>query len=137
MKTYKVYKHPINGYEAVKVGFSWPAFFLGPPPLFLLWMLSKKLWGKTGTWFLVLIVLQIGIASQLLLSETYLLMLIVLCNCDYFALWLVQAFKGNSWRTTNLEKRGFELVQEVQAKTPSVAMAQAQKGALLDTGFLE
>ena len=33
MKTFNVYKHPTQGIEAVKVGFSWPAFFLAMSPL--------------------------------------------------------------------------------------------------------
>lgn len=28
MRTFTIYKHPAQGFEAVKVGFSWPAFFL-------------------------------------------------------------------------------------------------------------
>jgi hypothetical protein len=40
---------------------------------------------------------------------------------------LILGIKGNGWRTENLEKRGFELVQEVQAETPDAAIAQAVK----------
>ena len=40
MKTFQVYKHPIAGIEAIKVGFSFPAFFFG-----WIWMFIKKLWG--------------------------------------------------------------------------------------------
>ena len=36
MKVFTVYKHESKGYEAVKVGWSWPGFFFGP-----WWMLVK------------------------------------------------------------------------------------------------
>ena len=45
MKTFNVYRHPIQGLEAVKVRFSWPASLAGP-----IWMLVKKLWGLSGLW---------------------------------------------------------------------------------------
>ena len=54
MKTFNVYKHPTQGIEAVKIGFSWPAFFFG-----IIWMLVKKLWGLAGMWFAAYIVLSL------------------------------------------------------------------------------
>jgi len=45
MRTFNVYKHPTQGFEAVKVGFSSPAFFFG-----IIWMMVKKLWGFAGLW---------------------------------------------------------------------------------------
>ena len=39
MKTFQIYKHPISDIEAIKVGFSFPAFFFG-----WIWMFLKKLW---------------------------------------------------------------------------------------------
>ncbi len=48
MKTFNIYKHKIIGFEAVKVGFSWPAFIFG-----FYWMLVKKLWAKAGLWFVL------------------------------------------------------------------------------------
>jgi hypothetical protein len=40
MKTFKVFRHPTLGFQAVKEGFSWPGFFFGP-----IWAFAKKLWG--------------------------------------------------------------------------------------------
>ena len=39
MRTFDVYKHRTQGYEAVKQGFSWPAFFFTR-----IWAFVKKLW---------------------------------------------------------------------------------------------
>ena len=48
MKTFNVFSHPVQGFEAVKVGFSWPAFLFGS-----LWMLDKGLWRLSGLWFAI------------------------------------------------------------------------------------
>ena len=40
MKTYKIFKNPTGQYEAVKQGWSWPAFFFGG-----IWACVKKIWG--------------------------------------------------------------------------------------------
>ena len=37
MKTYKIFKNPTGQYEAVKQGWSWPAFFFGG-----IWACVKK-----------------------------------------------------------------------------------------------
>ncbi len=46
MRSFNVYRHPAEGYEAVKTGFSWPALLLG-----IIWMLAKKLWTFAAIWF--------------------------------------------------------------------------------------
>jgi hypothetical protein len=47
MKTFKIYEPPTGECEAVKQGWSWPAFFFGP-----IWALVKTLWGL-GVGFLM------------------------------------------------------------------------------------
>ena len=39
MKQYKIFKHPLGKIEAVKQGWSWPAFFFN-----WIWALVKKMW---------------------------------------------------------------------------------------------
>ena len=100
MKTFKVYQHPVTGYEAVKVGFSWPAFFVG-----FIWMLVKKLWGIAGLWFVFYIVLSIiETVTDEAGSEPGLPAIVYLILVGgYFAVWLIPGFKGNEWRRSNLE----------------------------------
>lgn len=123
VKTFEIYKHPIHGFEAVKIGFSWPAFFFG-----FIWMLVCKLWGKAGLWFVFYIIAGIFEATadtathEGLQAIVYLLLTVV-----YFALALVPAFKGNVWRATNLKRRGFDLVNTLQAQTKDAAIALANK----------
>lgn len=40
MKQYKIYANPQGTYEAVKQGWSWPAFFFS-----FIWAMVKKMWG--------------------------------------------------------------------------------------------
>jgi hypothetical protein len=121
-----VYHHPTQGYEAVKQGFSWPAFFFG-----LIWMLVKRLWGFAGLWFLAYVGLAlIEAVTDAAQSEPGAQALVYLMLAGgYFALWLVPAFKGNSWRVANLTKRGYELIREVNAETPEAAVAQVARAA--------
>ena len=125
MKPFNVYKHPTLGFEAVKVGFSWPAFFFG-----IIWMLVKKLWGLAGLWIGAYIVCWLiesvadSSPDDWAKAGVYLLL-----AAAYFALWLVPPFSGNKWREGNLSKRGYELLGTVQAETPDAAVAQAAKSA--------
>jgi hypothetical protein len=121
MKTFNVYKHPIQGIQAVKFGFSWPALFFG-----FFWMLVKKLWGRAGAWFAAYIVLSLieAVTDQAGDSGAKAFVYLILA-AGYFTLWLVPAFKGNSWRERSLSKRGYELVATVQSENPDAAIAQA------------
>jgi hypothetical protein len=123
IESYNVYIHPTLGREAVKVGFSWPAFFFG-----IFWMLFKKLWGVAGKWFISYIVLSVleKVTDQSKETVEQALVYLILSVC-YFALWLIPAFKGNKWREGNLSKRGYEQFTTVQAETPDAAIALAVK----------
>ena len=126
MRTFRVYKHPIQGFQAVKVGWSWPAFFF---PAF--WMFVKRLWGLT-----ILFVLAYGVFSYIeadaeKMEESVAQGLIYLSLVlAYFALSLIALFKGNKWRERNLSKRGYELLNTVQAETPDAAIAKSESGKL-------
>jgi hypothetical protein len=122
MNTFKIYHHSVLGYEAVKVGFSWPAFVLGP-----IWMSGKQLWSLAVLWFLIYIGLAVIEAFTLDLSDPsaqalFSLMLVGV----YLTLWLVPGIKGNAWRATNLTRRGYRIINEVQASTPEDALRTAQ-----------
>jgi hypothetical protein len=45
VKTFNAYCHPTGDFEAVKIGFSWPALFFS-----FVWMLAKKLWKFAALW---------------------------------------------------------------------------------------
>ena len=123
MKTFNVYRHPIQGLEAVKVGFSWPAASAGP-----IWMLAKNLWGLSGLWVAMYFVLSLVEAvtdrSEPSGAQVLIYLLLVV---GYVILSLIPGFKGNKWREKNLVRRGFELLGTVQAETPETAISQVAK----------
>jgi len=94
VKTYKIYKHPSLGTEAVKVGFSWPAAFF-----IVFWMLAKKLWTMAGLWILAYIVLSIIQDTTLKFGRVGVILIVLIAH---LALALIPAFKGNEWRVKNI-----------------------------------
>ena len=120
MKTFNVYRHPIQGLEAVKVGFSWPASSVGP-----IWMLVKKLWGLFGLWLAMYIALSLveGVTDKSEPGGAQALVYLLLAT-GYSALTLIPGFKGNKWREKNLVRRGFEMLGTVQAETPDAAISR-------------
>jgi len=120
MKTFDVYQHSIYGLQAVKQGFSWPAFGFT-----VWWALAKKMWGIASLLFLALMVLFIiDLASDINVLIIFIAHLI---------LFIFTGFNANEWRRANLLNRGFTLVKTVSANNPDAAMgsvvSQSQKTA--------
>lgn len=125
MKTFKVYKHPAKGLEAVKVGFSWPGFLFG-----IFWLLLKRLWALSLLWLGLYLVLGLikTVTNESEESGAQALVYVLLA-AGYWALNLLPGFKGNQWRQANLVKRGYELVGEARTATSDAAVAQVVKTA--------
>lgn len=125
MRTFNVYKHESEGFEAVKLGFSWPAFFFGA-----IWMLVSGLWPFAVSWIAMVIVLRVIQAytdsPNPTLAQAIVALVLLVC---YLVLWLVPAFKGNKWRDRNLCKKGYKCVATVQAKSPHAATMQVANAA--------
>jgi uncharacterized protein YacL len=108
MKQYKVFKHPSETIEAVKIGWSWPAFFFS-----FIWALVKKMWAL-GIGLLVLSLIfisMIGPGADLLINILSVIVSII------FGIY------GNSWLEKNLESRGYEVKDIITAKNPEEAKA--------------
>jgi hypothetical protein len=120
MKTFNVYRHPLQGLEAVKVGFSWPAASAGP-----IWMLVKQLWGWSVLWIALYVSLSL-VETDTDTSELGGIQALVYLHlvAGYVALSLIPGLKGNQWRERNLVRRGFEMLGTVQAETPDAAISQ-------------
>ncbi len=126
MKTFKVFRHPVKGFDVVKVGFSWPALFFG-----IIWMLIKKLYGWFFLWiamFILLSLVEVVTVQSIESIEKIIVSLIIIIG--YWALWLIPGFKGNKWREKNLQKRGYELIDTIQAETRDAALALIAKSNL-------
>ena len=120
MKTFNVYRHPVQGLEAVKVGFSWPAVSAGP-----IWMLAKQLWGWSALWIALYCSLSL-VETDTGESESGGAQALVYLHlvAGYAALSLIPGLKGNQWWEKNLVRRGFEMCGTVQAETPEAAISQ-------------
>lgn len=104
MKMYEIYTSPIGGIEAVKKGWSWPAFFFA-----WIWAFVKGLYGL-GAGVLIFGIL-FSIPSPALGLVYYLIV----------GLWL--GSDGNARRSSNLISRGFHLADRIGSQTPEAAKA--------------
>ena len=124
MKTFKVYKHPSEGYSAVKVGISFPAFFFE-----WIWMFYKGLI-EYGFIFLFLTILYANKSAGIDVPyEAYtnqqILYEILGFGAMFFAL-----FNGNEWVSKKYEKEGYKLVKSIQADNKKAAIALADNDNL-------
>ncbi len=126
MKTYHVFRHHIRGYEAVKIGFSWPAFFWGLFSLGYVWLAAKRLWLLAVIWLgLYVAVGAIEVVTDYSqAAPAHQNIVRVFLAAGHLFLWLIPAFKGFMWRIMNLNRRGFQLVGQFEGKTAGAVLAQ-------------
>ncbi len=116
MKTFKVFKHPALGYQAVKVGFSWPGFLFA-----VLWLLIKKLWGHA----LIVVSSIILLASiEMFFDNPQTFVMVLLLE---LGVYIFVGVNCNEWHVNNLQERGFELIDTLQAETSKVAIGKIAK----------
>ena len=126
MRNFEVFHHTEDGHEAVKLGFSWPAFFFG-----WIWAVAKDLnfavFGLfasiAGFFFLNYQLQESGNAIGALISSLTQLV---------FFIWV--GWNGNKWRRVNLLKRGFTIVGTVAEKSPKRAIQSLSSPVVLSTG---
>ncbi|KPK45006.1 MAG: hypothetical protein AMK74_04255 [Nitrospira bacterium SM23_35] len=119
IKTFRVFQHPAFGYQAVKVGFSWPGLFFSG-----IWLLLKRLWGYALVFLSITIVLsfiETGFEKDQNITG------IVLILWLEIGMYIFVGVRGNDWHAANLQKRGFELIDTVQAETPGAAIGKVAK----------
>jgi hypothetical protein len=121
VKRYTVYKHPSQGIEAIKTGFSWPALLFG-----IIWLIMKKLWLITALWIIIFISLIIIATFTHETGSVFLNIIIIGGN---IVLLLLPGFKGNDWLIYNLKKRGYGYINSIEAESPEAAIEQVIKGA--------
>ncbi len=119
MKQYKVFKHPSGNSEAVKQGWSWPAFFFS-----FIWAMVKKQWALgvsvlIGTLTFGFIVGAAGGGEG---GDALINIISILIN-------IIFGINGNSWREKNLISRGYEQADTVSAANPEGAVALYLKAA--------
>ena len=118
MKTFQIYKHPITGIEAIKVGFCFPAFFFG-----WIWMFLKKLWAL-GCIYLFLQFLIITFNDMAMISmedeEFGMFFFAFIFGTGVLA---TAGINGNKWWSAALLKRGFKNEATIQASNKDAALA--------------
>lgn len=115
MNSYKIYSNPQGTLEAVKVGWSWPGFFFSG-----IWALVKKMWFLGSALIIIFLVLESFVPFSL--SPTMSGMEIFI-NISSLIVSIVFGIKGNEWRETNLQTRGYEFKGTVRAQNGEGAIA--------------
>lgn len=124
MSEFKVYKHPVNGYEAVKIGFSWPGLFFT-----WIWAFVKRLW-VPGIILIPVIFVCNSIAFFLLDAKVsdpdggnalfYIILIVATFGPGIFV-----GMKGNNWRESSMVTRGYTYIDTIEAGAPEGAIAKA------------
>lgn len=124
MKLYEIYWHPYLKIEAVKQGWSWPAFFFC-----WIWAFVKKMWG-IGICLLAVVIFILIMETHFKIEELSVIDIIIT-----IIIGIVFGMNGNTWRVNNLQKRGFEHKDTVTALTPegAIAIYIKQKDPMEDT----
>jgi len=120
MSSYKVFKHPEKGFQAVKSGFAWLA------PFNPIWPLFRGLWALFITYIVFILVLasidaQIyGLVDFIDITNANNLQWILLII--QFVIFASPGFKGNEWTATNLQKKGYIFDCTIEAKNKNEAL---------------
>jgi len=125
MSSFKVFKHPDKGFEAVKSGFAWFA------PFNPFWPLFRGLWLLFITYIFVILIITsidfkfygfngyIDIANA---DDPQLIFLIL-----QIIIFISPGFKGNEWTANNLQKKGYIFDCIIEAKNKDDALFLATK----------
>src|SRR6185312_1843572 len=89
----EVYSHPSRGYSAVRIGFSWRAWYFT-----WLWAFVNRLWG-VGFVFFIFQGLLIGLIVTGLISPVW--------AAVFAPISMVFAIQGNTWKAEKLERDGY------------------------------
>ena len=128
MSSYKVFKHPEKGFEAVKSGFAWLA------PFNPVWPLFRGLWMLFMTYIFFILVLA-SIDAQIyglvdfidITNANNLQWIFLIIQIVIFA---SPGFKGNEWTATNLQKKGYIFDCSIEAKNKNEALILATKSSV-------
>ena len=114
MRTFDIYTHDTLYPEAIKQGFSWPAFIFG-----WIWAVSEDL-NFPVAGLLVASVTLIGLQMYFEEARPFVSMAFGLTGIA-FQVWVGR--NGNRWRTANLRKSDYIFVTSVLASSPKSALA--------------
>jgi len=117
MKTYRIYQHPRKRAPVVvKVGFSWPAFIIGP-----LWFLLNGMWLN-----FVIVTALVGTAHIYFRSAPENLWVSLLALI-YLVIWFLVGKWANAMLGSDLRTEGYQVSETVQARNASQAREKAAR----------
>ncbi len=132
MSSFKVFKHPEKGFEAVKSGFAWLA------PFNPIWPLFRGLWMLFITYIFFILVLA---SIDALIYGPVDVIDIKNANNLQWILFIIQiviftspGFKGNEWTANNLQKKGYIFDCSIEAKNKDDALFLATNSAIQEEG---
>lgn len=122
MKTYKVYANSKGKNQAVKIGWSWSAFFFTWS-----WALGKKIWMLTTlTTGVFIMTLTLAFIAMAIIPEfsSRLSFDLLLIYTGYFVLGFsfLMGFNGNKWYENKLLTRGYRFQAFIVAGNPKEAV---------------
>ena len=113
---FDVFEHASGRYEAVKHGFSWPAFFFT-----FVWAFVKRLW------LLGVVVLGLAVAAAFAPGFQEFVQRVFGDGGLGLVISLILGFKGNEWKRQHLIERGWRHVTVVEATHPQNAIEEAKR----------
>ena len=128
MSSYKIFKHPEKGFEAVKSGFAWIA------PFNPVWPLFRGLWMLFISYMLVILIITsidytfYGFNGYIDILNADDLQLIFLFF--QITIFITPGFKGNEWTANNLQKKGYIFDCSIEAKNKDEALFLAINSAI-------
>jgi hypothetical protein len=123
MKQYMIYESPVGLKVALKVGYSWPAFFFT-----WLWAFTKNMKAIGGGFLLVYVIFFLSVAfisdsADQHGSRDLSYNIEAWIPIAEIALHLVFGAKGNAWRERNLLSRGYQLKAMISEHSVEGAIA--------------
>ncbi|PLC05602.1 hypothetical protein CY658_00485 [Variovorax sp. RO1] len=124
MKTYKIFKDPLGSVQAIKDGWSWPAFFFGA-----FWALYHRMWW-VGLGFL-------GVVTLIVFAEDAIGTEAASGVINVFSLIVSVGFGigGNALRVGQQIRKGYEEIAVVQAANVEMALIQGRATAATKPGM--
>lgn len=125
MNNYKIFKNSLSIYEAVKQGWSWPAFFFG-----IIWTFVKRIWWLGFGLFIISIFLQtiVGAAVKDMPMEEAVTIINGIGSVFGIVVCFLLGIYGNGLREKNLISRGYTQVATITAESPQRAITLFLEG---------
>ena len=128
MSSYKIFKHPVEGFKAVKSGFAWLA------PFNPVWPLFRGLWMLFIIYIFFILVLA-SIDAQIygpvdVIDPSNANNLQWIFFITQIVIFASPGFKGNEWTANNLQKNGYVFDCSIDAKNKTEALIVANKSII-------